>query len=78
MEDLTQLLFGPNLLKCADAIEPTNKRKPIIWMPLQLIGKDAILTVRHQYFNGIALEDIAAENNLQVEDVEGVIDAMNL
>lgn len=76
--DLTQLLFGPNLLQCAKAMSEKDKQKSKTSMPLELIGKDAILMIRHQYFNGVTIEDIAAENNFQVEDVEGVVDAMNL
>lgn len=54
------------------------KRKTKAVVPLWCLGQELILAIRHAYFRGVRLEDIAHENNLQVEDVESVIDAMNL
>jgi len=77
--NLNELLFGPkSLLRAGSVVEPKYKQKNIVVLPLQLIGKDVILTIRHQYFNGVTLEAIAAETDLGVEEVENVIDAMNL
>jgi len=54
------------------------KQKDKVISPLWCLGKDLILEIRHAYFRGVSLEDIAHENSLYVEDVESVIDAMNL
>lgn len=76
--NLTEILFGPNIWQAAAAMELKKSKKSKMSMPLELIGRDVILSIRHQYFNGVALEDIAAENSLNIEDIEAVIDAMNL
>ena len=54
------------------------ERKPKVILPLWCLDRDLILEIRHAYFRGISLKNIAHENGVEIEDVESVIDAMNL